>query len=68
MFCRHDFTIVETIDFFDDEDDELPGPMTQKDIVLLNRANAFRDEAGEDEDEQPAQANGVDDVEVSFLL
>ena len=35
---------METIDFFDDEDAELPPPMTQKDVILLNRAGAFADE------------------------
>ena len=65
--CRHDFVVVETIDFFDDEDDELPAPMTQKDIVLLNRANAFRDENANEDEEAPAEANGVSgDVEVYF--
>lgn len=35
---------METIDFFEDEDGELPAPMTQKDVILLNRAGAFQDE------------------------
>ena len=62
---RHDFTVVETIDFFDDEDDDLPAPMTQKDVVLLNRANAFRDEGGEEEP-AAAQADGPEDVQVGI--
>lgn len=28
----HDFVVVETIEFYDDELDELPGPMTVKDV------------------------------------
>lgn len=64
---RHDFTVVETIDFFDDEDDDLPAPMTQKDVVLLNRANAFRDEAG-DADPADDQEDGPQDVEASSQL
>lgn len=28
----HDFVVVETIEFFDDELEELPGPMTVKDV------------------------------------
>ena len=59
--------VVETIDFFDDEDSELPAPMTQTDIVLLNRANAFRDENAADNTEG-AQANGVEDVQVGCFF
>ena len=65
--CRHDFVVVETIDFFDDEDAELPPPMTQRDVVLLNRAGAF-------EEEEAAKAatgeagKGQEDMEVSHAL
>jgi hypothetical protein len=31
--------VVETIDFFDDEDAELGPPVTQKDILLLNKSH-----------------------------
>ena len=59
--------VVETIDFFDDEDAELPPPMTQRDVVLLNRAGAFEEEeaaktaAGE-------AGKGQEDMEVSHAL
>lgn len=33
----HDFVVVETIDFHDDEDPELPPPLTYKDVVALSR-------------------------------
>lgn len=46
---------METIDFFEDEDVELPPPMTQKDVILLNRAGAFQDE------EAAVQAGKEDD-------
>jgi hypothetical protein len=36
--CRHEFVVVETIDFYDDEDDELPPPLTLKDIVMATKA------------------------------
>ena len=49
--------MVETIDFFEDEDLELPPPMTQKDVILLNRAGAFE---GEEADAQ-AEADKEDD-------
>lgn len=55
FICRHDFAVVETIDFFEDEAHELPPPMTQKDVILLNRAGAFRD------DEAAAEAEKEDD-------
>jgi hypothetical protein len=33
----HDFTVVETIDFYDDEDDELPPPMSLKELIAFNK-------------------------------
>ncbi len=47
---RHDFVVVETIDFYADEDAELPPPMSQRDVVALNNA------AGMEEEEAPADA------------
>lgn len=44
LVCRHDFTVVETIDFFADEEDELPPPMTRQDVLLLNKADGFPEE------------------------
>ncbi len=34
---RHEFVVVETIDFYDDEDDELPPPLTIKDIIATTK-------------------------------
>ena len=43
--------VVETIDFYQDEDAELPPPMTQRDVIILNKAGL--------EDEEPAaEENG----------
>ena len=53
---------METIDFFEDEDQELPPPMTQKDVILLNRADAFKDE------EAAAQAEKEDDDAMEVKL
>ena len=50
-FCRHDFVVVETIEFEDDEDDELPVLLTQRDVVLMNKAGPL-----EEEDQEPAAA------------
>ena len=52
--CRHDFVVVETIDFYADEDAELPPPMSQRDVILLNKAQQLEDE----EEEEAAAAEG----------
>lgn len=62
-WCRHDFAVVETIDFFEDEDQELPLPMTQKDVILLNRAGAFQ----EGEVGAQAEAEKADDDAMEVL-
>ncbi len=46
--------VVETIDFYADEDAELPPPMSQRDVVLLNKAQQLEDE----EEEEAAAAEG----------
>lgn len=63
MLLRHDFVVVETIEFEDDEDEELPMLLTQRDVVLMNKAGPL-----EEEDQLPAAAlaNGnAKDVEMS---
>ena len=56
--------MVETIEFDEDEDDELPMLLTQRDVVLMNKAGPL-----EEEDREPAAAqlaNGnARDVEMS---
>jgi splicing factor 3A subunit 1 len=37
MIDWHDFVVVETIDFFDEEDEELPMPLTLRDVVTQLR-------------------------------
>ncbi|DBA99991.1 hypothetical protein WJX77_008545 [Trebouxia sp. C0004] len=51
----HDFVVVETIEFDEDEDDELPMLLTQRDVVLMNKAGPL-----EEDDAEPAAqlANG----------
>ena len=49
--CRHDFVVVETIEFDEDEDDELPMLLTQRDVVLMNKAGPL-----EEEDQEPTAA------------
>ena len=36
----HDFVIVETIDFYEDEDEELPPPMSLKELIAFNKQQA----------------------------
>eukprot|EP00898_Chlorokybus_atmophyticus_P003838 jgi/Chlat1/4455/Chrsp29S04408 len=45
----HDFVVVETIEFFDDEDEELPAPMTMDEVI-----RKLRDLPVEEEDEAAA--------------
>ncbi|GFH15663.1 ubiquitin-like domain-containing protein, partial [Haematococcus lacustris] len=37
----HEFVVVDTIEFFDDEDEELPPPLTIKDIIAMTKAQVF---------------------------
>ena len=63
LLLRHDFVVVETIEFEDDEDEELPMLLTQRDVVLMNKAGPL-----EEEDQLPAAAlaNGnAKEVEMS---
>lgn len=55
----HDFTIVETIDFYDDEDEELPPPMSLKELVAFNKQQAA---GGGAVAEQEAAAAGAADA------
>lgn len=45
--CRHDFVVVETIEFDEDEDDELPMLLTQRDVVLMNKAGPLEEDVAE---------------------
>lgn len=52
--------VVETIDFYEDEEAELPAPLTLADVKALNKAAPFGEEeaAGEegaDEEGKPAE-------------
>lgn len=59
LLCRHDFVVVETIDFYADEDAELPPPMTQRDVIILNKAGLEEEEAPEEEDAGAARDGKV---------
>ena len=62
--CRHDFVVVETIEFDEDEDDELPMLLTQRDVVLMNKAGPLEEEDQEPSAAQPANGDARD-VEMS---
>ena len=49
--------VVETIDFYQDEDAELPPPMTQRDVIILNKAG-LEDEEPAAEEDGDAAGNG----------
>ena len=49
--------MVETIDFFREEENELPPPMALKEVVALNKAAPYEGD-DEDADEDGAQSNG----------
>jgi hypothetical protein len=38
--------VVETIEFFDDEDEELPAPMSLKDIIAMNKVSCPQQTGG----------------------
>ncbi|KAF7827701.1 putative splicing factor 3A subunit 1 [Senna tora] len=44
MIDWHDFVVVETIDFADDEDEELPPPMTLEEVVRRSKMTAMEEE------------------------
>ena len=50
--------VVETIDFYADEDAELPPPMTQRDVIILNKAGLEDGEPLEEEAADAAKDNG----------
>jgi len=52
----HDFVIVETIDFHQDEDADLPLPMTLKDVIALNKAHLYDHDQGPRPGPPPGEA------------
>nr|XP_029118322.1 probable splicing factor 3A subunit 1 [Elaeis guineensis] len=45
MIDWHDFVVVETIEFADDEDDELPMPMTLEEVIRRSKMSVLGEEA-----------------------
>ncbi|XP_057982982.1 probable splicing factor 3A subunit 1 [Malania oleifera] len=44
MIDWHDFVVVETIDFADDEDEDLPSPMTLEEVVRRSKMSVMEEE------------------------
>ncbi|KAA8544699.1 hypothetical protein F0562_019454 [Nyssa sinensis] len=44
MIDWHDFVVVETIDFADDEDEDLPPPMTLEEVIRRSKMPAMEEE------------------------
>ncbi|KAL8137039.1 hypothetical protein V2J09_003040 [Rumex salicifolius] len=44
MIDWHDFVVVESIDFEDDEDDELPMPMTLEEVIRRSKVSAMEED------------------------
>lgn len=44
MIDWHDFVVVESIDFADDEDEELPMPMTLEEVIRRSKVSATEEE------------------------
>ncbi|CAL1377437.1 unnamed protein product [Linum trigynum] len=44
MIDWHDFVVVETIDFADDEDEELPVPMTLEEVIRRSKITAMEED------------------------
>ncbi|KAJ0257005.1 splicing factor 3A subunit 1 [Hirschfeldia incana] len=44
MIDWHDFVVVESIDFADEEDDELPPPMTLEEVIRRSKVSAAMEE------------------------
>ncbi|XP_031285580.1 probable splicing factor 3A subunit 1 [Pistacia vera] len=54
MIDWHDFVVVETIDFADDEDDDLPAPMTLEEVIRRSKVTSM------EEDEIPEPGKEVE--------
>ncbi|PKA47292.1 putative splicing factor 3A subunit 1 [Apostasia shenzhenica] len=54
MIDWHDFVVVETIEFADDEDEELPMPLTLEEVIRRSKISAL-DEEGAVESVEPAK-------------
>jgi splicing factor 3A subunit 1 len=59
----HDFVVVETIDFYEDEDEELPPPMSLKELMAFNKQQAMGAGAAAADDEAAAADVDMDVAE-----
>ncbi|XP_061355455.1 probable splicing factor 3A subunit 1 [Gastrolobium bilobum] len=64
MIDWHDFVVVETVDFADDEDEELPPPMTLEEVVRRSKVSTMEEEIIEPEKEIEME---MDEEEVQLV-
>ncbi|KAI3921104.1 hypothetical protein MKX01_036083 [Papaver californicum] len=58
MIDWHDFVVVEAIDFVDDEDEDLPPPMTLEEVIRRSKITSM------DEDVEPVEPGKEADMEM----
>uniref|UniRef100_A0A2P2MQK5 Uncharacterized protein MANES_04G066600 n=1 Tax=Rhizophora mucronata TaxID=61149 RepID=A0A2P2MQK5_RHIMU len=64
MIDWHDFVVVETIDFADDEDEDLPPPMTLEEVIRRSKISTADEEVIEPEKEMEME---MDEEEVQLV-
>lgn len=70
MIDWHDFVVVETIDFADDEDEELPPPMSLEEVIRRSKVSTMDEDVVEPskEDEMDMDEEEIQLVEESMKL
>lgn len=66
MIDWHDFVVVETIEFADDEEEELPPPMTLEEVIRRSKTSAMEVELPEVEPGKEADMD-MDEEEVQLV-
>ncbi|GLJ43478.1 hypothetical protein SUGI_0904000 [Cryptomeria japonica] len=67
MIDWHDFVVVEAIEFADDEDEELPQPMTLEEVIRRSKALAAMDDEEEIAESGKEVEMEMDDEEVHLV-
>ena len=58
----HDFVVVETIEFAEEEDEELPQPMTVEEVIRRSKA------AADEEEEEATEAGKEMEMEMAVVV
>ncbi|KAJ0974427.1 hypothetical protein J5N97_016392 [Dioscorea zingiberensis] len=68
MIDWHDFVVVETIEFADDEDEELPAPMTLEEVIRRSKFSAVDEEEAMDVGEPGKEVEmEMDEEEIQLM-